>query len=70
MVVVLPAPLGPRKPKISPDSTRRLRSMTARVFPNTLVKADVSMAELIDWPCVSLIPRPGLQSLVAIRSPT
>src|SRR5205085_12007676 len=29
IVVVLPAPLGPRKPKTSPAPTRRLRSFTA-----------------------------------------
>ena len=29
MVVVLPAPLGPSNPKISPDSTVMLRSSTA-----------------------------------------
>src|SRR4051794_19401584 len=29
IVVVLPAPFGPRKPKISPGATERLRSSTA-----------------------------------------
>ena len=29
MVVVLPAPLGPRKPRISPDCTWKLTSSTA-----------------------------------------
>jgi hypothetical protein len=29
MVVVLPAPLGPRKPSTSPGSTVKLRSSTA-----------------------------------------
>src|SRR5215471_12108256 len=32
MVVVLPAPLGPRKPKISPRRTSSDRSSTARTF--------------------------------------
>ena len=31
--VVLPAPFGPRKPKISPGSTRRVRSISASVRP-------------------------------------
>ncbi len=30
MVVVLPAPLGPRKPKISPASTSKVTPSTAR----------------------------------------
>src|SRR5882672_1819719 len=32
MVVVLPAPLGPRKPKTSPAFTRRFRPFTATFF--------------------------------------
>ena len=44
MVVVFPAPLGPRKPKISPGSTRRSRSSTARIDPKTLVRPIVTMA--------------------------
>src|SRR6185312_12120240 len=37
MVVDLPAPLGPRKPKISPDWTSRFRSATAVKSPKRLV---------------------------------
>jgi hypothetical protein len=44
MVVVLPAPFGPRNPKISPGSTRRSRSRTAWVPPNVLVSPEVSIA--------------------------
>ncbi len=42
--VVLPAPLGPRNPKISPRLTDRDRSATATVAPNCLRKQFVSMA--------------------------
>src|SRR5258706_5671436 len=36
MVVVLPAPLGPRKPTISPLSTENVRSWTMVLEPNRL----------------------------------
>src|SRR5690348_5521437 len=36
-VVVLPAPLGPRKPVIEPGSTVKLRLSTARTAPKVLV---------------------------------
>src|SRR5512136_839386 len=42
IVVLLPDPLGPRSPLISPGSTCRLRSFTAFRFPNdfaTFVRA-------------------------------
>ncbi len=38
MVVVLPAPFGPRKPVTLPASTVKLRSSTARTDPNRLVR--------------------------------
>ena len=38
MVVVLPAPLGPRKPVTFPSLTVKLRSSTARTDPNRLVR--------------------------------
>ena len=44
MVVVLPAPFGPRNPKISPLATRKSRSRTAWVPPNVLVSPVVSIA--------------------------
>ena len=37
IVVVLPAPLGPRNPVTTPGSMVQVRSSTARVRPNTLV---------------------------------
>src|SRR5437660_933523 len=43
IVVVLPEPLGPRKPKTSPRMTCRWRSLTATRFP----KAFVSLLVLI-----------------------
>src|SRR5215813_11769272 len=36
MVVVLPAPLGPRKPTISPFSTAKVRSWTIVLAPKRL----------------------------------
>src|SRR5271166_1187152 len=38
MVVVLPAPLGPRKPKISPGGIANEMSSTAVVVPKRLVR--------------------------------
>src|SRR4051795_11424040 len=49
MVVVLPAPLGPRNPVTIPGSMVQVRSSTARVSPNTLV----SPANSIITPIVS-----------------
>src|SRR5688572_22459623 len=43
MVVVLPAPLGPRKPKISPAWTSRSTSMMPRCSPYDLVSRSVRM---------------------------
>ena len=44
MVVVLPAPFGPRNPKISPLATRKSRFRTAWVPANVLVSPVVSIA--------------------------
>ena len=41
-VVVLPAPLGPRKPVTEPGSTVKLRSSTARTVPKDLVRPRTS----------------------------
>src|SRR5947207_6812686 len=56
IVVVLPAPLGPRKPRISPRSTRKLTSSTAVKRPYRLVRCWTSITETPnhgyeDWPC-------------------
>src|SRR3989442_3489408 len=44
MVVVLPAPFGPRKPNTSPGSTVRLRSCRATCWPYALRKPVTSIA--------------------------
>src|SRR2546426_9605412 len=47
MVVVLPAPFGPRKPTISPASTRNEMPRTASTAPKVLVRSRTS---IIVWP--------------------
>src|SRR6266850_1435128 len=44
MTVVFPLPLGPRKPKISPFSTRKLTSLTAAKLPKRLTRCSAAMA--------------------------
>src|SRR5208282_3879279 len=44
MVVDLPAPLGPRKPKISPRRTSRLTWSTATKVPKVLTRSCISTA--------------------------
>jgi hypothetical protein len=44
MVVVLPAPFGPKKPKISPLSMLRFRFSTAQTSLYCLVRLRVSIA--------------------------
>src|SRR6266852_7319843 len=44
MTVVFPLPLGPRKPKISPFSTRKLRSLTAVKLPKRRTRLCAEMA--------------------------
>src|SRR5947209_19623070 len=44
MVVVLPEPLGPRKPKTEPAGTARSMPSTAATAPKRLVRPSVSMA--------------------------
>jgi hypothetical protein len=44
MVVVLPQPLEPRKPKISPRSMRKLTRSTAVKSPKRMVRPSASMA--------------------------
>src|SRR5260370_14366189 len=44
MTVVFPLPLGPRKPKISPFSTRKLTSLTAVKFPKRRTRCSAGMA--------------------------
>ena len=47
--VLLPAPFGPRKPKISPRGTVRVKSRTATLPPKTLRKFCVRTAKLSCW---------------------
>jgi hypothetical protein len=42
-LVVLPAPFGPRRPKISPSPTVKVRSWTAVSVPKTLPRPVVSI---------------------------
>ena len=44
MVVLFPAPLGPRNPNISPLSTEKEMSFTAVTSPNDFVRDFVSIA--------------------------
>src|ERR1039457_6298515 len=44
IVVLLPAPLGPSRPKISPEGTSKLIASTATKSPNRRVRLNVSMA--------------------------
>src|SRR5262245_38810239 len=57
IVVVLPAPFGPRKPKTSPSLTVRSTSMTPRCSPYDLVSFSVWMTAVM---CLSLsfLPAP------------
>src|SRR5579863_7337248 len=47
--VLLPAPFGPRKPKISPRGTVKVKSRTATLPPKTLRKFCVRTAKLSSW---------------------
>src|ERR1700752_2883263 len=49
MVVVLPAPFGPIKPKISPCSTARLRSSTASTLSYSLRSSESSIILFHAW---------------------
>jgi hypothetical protein len=46
MVVVFPAPFGPRKPKSSPGGTLRVMSSTAVKLPNFFVMLRNSINEV------------------------
>src|SRR5664279_4104501 len=50
IAVVLPAPLGPRKPNTSPCSTVRSTSMIPRCEPYDFVSLSVWMIEVIEGP--------------------
>ena len=59
-MVVLPAPSGPTRPKISPGATERFTSSTATRSPNVLVSPLASMAAGISAPAegTHLAPAP------------
>ena len=44
MVVVFPAPFGPRKPKVSPSLTEKEMSLRATSLPKCLVRCETSIA--------------------------
>src|SRR3982751_6740740 len=44
--VLLPAPLGPRKPVTRPGCTSKLRSLTAWTLPNRLERSRTSMVAM------------------------
>ena len=50
MVVVLPAPFGPRKPNASPGATSKSIASTAVKSPKRFVRARAWMSEG-DWAC-------------------
>ena len=54
MVVLLPAPLGPKNPKISPTFTEKETSFTAITSPNDFVKDLVSIENTL-WSHFSII---------------
>src|SRR6266540_3943877 len=69
-VVVLPAPLGPRKPVTVPGSTSKLRSSTARTLPKYLVRFSTTMrpssvageghwSRAVRWRLPQATPRPA-----------
>ena len=47
IVVVLPAPLGPRKPKTSPRATSKLTPRTASISPKDFCRPETSIARFI-----------------------
>src|ERR1051325_9361430 len=49
IVVVLPAPFGPTKPKISPLSMVRLTLSTAIRLPNRLLRSRISIIAVMSW---------------------
>src|SRR5262245_15784048 len=56
IVVDLPAPLGPRKPRTSPLSTRKDTSSTAVNGPKRLVSPWISMLAVMDWQLLPTSP--------------
>src|SRR5512142_3349170 len=59
IVVVLPAPFGPRRPNIAPAGTRNERSSTARNLPNCFVTFRRSIAVSIQGSLVLTVTGAG-----------
>src|SRR5437667_12712691 len=66
MVVDLPAPLGPRKPKTSPRSTTRSMPATAVIGPKLLVSPSISIMEIEGEISIGETPQP-LREIAAHR---
>jgi hypothetical protein len=71
MVVDLPAPFGPRNPRISPGSTSSSRSNTPRPSPKSLESPRISITletRVLPW-AVVVIPSPLAMRAQLYRKP-
>src|SRR5713226_10580323 len=67
MVVDLPAPLGPRKPKNWPGATLRFTSSTATRSPKRRVRFSVEMAgETINFPTLAQQLKPPAEARISV----
>src|ERR1700736_5379323 len=62
IVVVLPAPLGPRKPNTSPAATSKSTPRTASTSPNDFARPRTVIAATAGAPSVEVIPANGTDS--------
>src|SRR6266542_2028231 len=70
MVVVLPAPFGPRRPKISPPRIARLTPPTASRSPNALWRSRASTTVSVRTGAITAIrPRSSLPLASAVADP-
>src|SRR5258708_39482247 len=60
IVVVLPAPFSPRKPKISPRSTSKVRPRTACIGPYDFARARIAMAGPLEGGFMRVRGWPGI----------
>src|SRR5438094_868074 len=65
MVVVLPAPLGPRKPNSSPSPIRRFMASTAVSAPNRFVNSWQTIMSIKDLKVLPSAHHPGNPSNIA-----
>src|SRR5688572_30724539 len=68
IVVVFPAPFGPRNPKISPSSTSKVTWSTATNSPNIRVKPGTSTALVMPPPPPIHRLKPGLGEALPLRA--